>query len=139
VTRVGDPERSRAAQALRRHYVEGRLTEEELADRVEVALAARTRGDLRASLFDMPRGLLELEALGFPAIRSGARLVRRALVLALAVGAWLVLSLALVIAFAVSVLAAGASTGVLVGFPLAWIVVTIAIVRFAGLRRPRRP
>jgi hypothetical protein len=39
---------------LQRHYVEGRLTSEELGERVNQALAARTFGDLRDLLADLP-------------------------------------------------------------------------------------
>ena len=39
---------------LQRHYVAGRLTSEELGERVSSALAARTFGDLAALLHDLP-------------------------------------------------------------------------------------
>lgn len=40
---VGDSERDGAANELRRHYREGRLTVDELALRLEAALRARTQ------------------------------------------------------------------------------------------------
>ncbi|HLH23272.1 MAG TPA: DUF1707 domain-containing protein [Chloroflexota bacterium] len=52
--RVGDAERRQATDALQRHYVEGRLTAEELAERVRQATAARTRAELDAVLRDLP-------------------------------------------------------------------------------------
>jgi len=52
--RVGDAERRQAADALQRHYVDGRLTAEELAERVRQATAARTRAELDAVLRDLP-------------------------------------------------------------------------------------
>jgi hypothetical protein len=52
--RVGDAARRGAADALQRHYVDGRLSAEELAERVRQATAARTRAELDAVLHDLP-------------------------------------------------------------------------------------
>jgi hypothetical protein len=52
--RVDAEEREQAATALHAHYVAGRLTHEELDDRVAQAYAARTRGDLASLLDDLP-------------------------------------------------------------------------------------
>jgi len=52
--RVDAEERERAATALHAHYVAGRLTHDELDDRVTKAYAARTRGDLASLLGDLP-------------------------------------------------------------------------------------
>jgi hypothetical protein len=52
--RVDAEERERAATALHAHYLAGRLTHEELDDRVAQAYAARTRGDLASLLDDLP-------------------------------------------------------------------------------------
>ena len=52
--RVDAEEREQAATALHAHYVAGRLTHEELGDRVAQAYAARTRGDLASLLGDLP-------------------------------------------------------------------------------------
>jgi hypothetical protein len=52
--RVDTDERERAATALHAHYVAGRLTHDELGDRVAQAYAARTRGDLTSLLDDLP-------------------------------------------------------------------------------------
>src|SRR5690242_8655656 len=53
--RVGDTDRQAVVSELQRHYVEGRLTSEELGERVTQALAARTFGDLATLLADLPR------------------------------------------------------------------------------------
>jgi Domain of unknown function (DUF1707) len=53
--RVSQEERDRVVELLRTHAGEGRLDLEELEQRVEAALSARTRGDLDALLADMPR------------------------------------------------------------------------------------
>jgi hypothetical protein len=52
--RVGDAEREAAAAELREHYASGRLTLEELNERVDKVFAARTRGDLNALMTDLP-------------------------------------------------------------------------------------
>jgi hypothetical protein len=53
--RVSDQERERAAQQLREHFAAGRLTQEELDERVEQAYAARTEAQLRSLLNDLPQ------------------------------------------------------------------------------------
>jgi hypothetical protein len=52
--RVGDAEREATAAELREHYASGRLTLEELNERLDKALAAKTRGDLDALMRDLP-------------------------------------------------------------------------------------
>jgi hypothetical protein len=54
--RVSDADREAAVARLRVAGGEGRLTLEELAERVELADAARTRGDLDALTADLPVG-----------------------------------------------------------------------------------
>ncbi len=53
--RASQAERDRVVDSLRRHAGEGRLDVEELEDRVERALTARTRGELAALEADLPR------------------------------------------------------------------------------------
>ena len=52
--RASDAEREHAATALRDHAAAGRLTVEELGQRLQAAFAARTRKDLRELFRDMP-------------------------------------------------------------------------------------
>ncbi len=52
--RIGDWERDKAMAALREHFAQGRLTAEELDERLGAALAARTGGDLRRLTADLP-------------------------------------------------------------------------------------
>src|ERR1051326_8221952 len=52
--RVGDADRQAVVSELQRHYVDGRLTSEELSERVAEALKARTFGELAALLNDLP-------------------------------------------------------------------------------------
>jgi len=52
--RISDSDRDRVAAQLRDYYAEGRLTAEELDERVTAALSARTAGDLRRLMADLP-------------------------------------------------------------------------------------
>jgi len=53
--RASDAERERAAENLRRHHADGRLTTDELEERTERAYAATTLGDLDQLFGDLPR------------------------------------------------------------------------------------
>jgi hypothetical protein len=52
--RASDADRDRAAAQLHVHFAAGRLTPDEMDDRLTVALAARTLGDLRRALAGLP-------------------------------------------------------------------------------------
>ena len=52
--RVGDADRERVTARLREHFAEGRLTSEELDERITAALSAKTVGDLRRVMADLP-------------------------------------------------------------------------------------
>src|SRR5437868_2521802 len=52
--RVGDADRQSVVAELQRHFIDGRLTSEELGERVAQALNARTFGDLAVPLQDLP-------------------------------------------------------------------------------------
>jgi hypothetical protein len=52
--RVSDAEREALAAELREHYAAGRLTTEELDERLDRALGAKTRGELTALMRDLP-------------------------------------------------------------------------------------
>jgi hypothetical protein len=53
--RVSDQQREQAADALREHFAAGRLTEDELNQRLDVALDAKTEPQLNALLADLPK------------------------------------------------------------------------------------
>ena len=52
--RVSDADRERIAARLREHFAEGRLSQEELDERLSAALGAKTTGDLRRVMTDLP-------------------------------------------------------------------------------------
>jgi hypothetical protein len=52
--RVSDAEREAAAAELREHFASGRLTQDELDERLTAVFAAKTRGDLSGLFTDLP-------------------------------------------------------------------------------------
>jgi hypothetical protein len=52
--RVSDAERDRVTDRLREHFAAGRLTSDELEERITAALHAKTEGDLRQVMTDLP-------------------------------------------------------------------------------------
>ncbi len=52
--RVSDADREALTARLRDHYAEGRLTQDELDERVSAALSAKTFGELRTLTTDLP-------------------------------------------------------------------------------------
>lgn len=52
--RVSDAERQQIAETLGKHFADGRLDQSEFDERVTRAMAAKTRGDLRGLLDDLP-------------------------------------------------------------------------------------
>ncbi len=104
--RVSDTDRDRVTARLRDHFAEGRLTPGELDERISAALSARTFGDLRHVMADLPGPVLVRPAeaqrpqrAGAPwmARRTGPRLLPVALLVLLASllipgGGWLLLA-----------------------------------------------
>jgi hypothetical protein len=54
--RIGDAERDATMAQLREHFVAGRLTFDELTERIDLALAAKTQGQIDRLMTDLPRG-----------------------------------------------------------------------------------
>ena len=52
--RVGDADREAIAAQLREHYADGRLTLDELNERLDQTFAAKTRADLNTVMRDLP-------------------------------------------------------------------------------------
>ena len=53
--RVSDQQREDTARAIREHFAAGRITHDELDDRLQTAYSARTQQELTALLADLPR------------------------------------------------------------------------------------
>ncbi len=125
---AGDSERERTLISLREHFVRGRLTLEELAERTELVLHSRSREELRRSCDGLPRaaahGVMK-------AVIQGASLV-------LFTGAWLLFSFVLVVVFALTLLIHGATLPELAGFLVVWLVPTYLLSRLWRKRPLRR-
>src|SRR5579864_586214 len=66
--RMGDADREAVAAQLREHYADGRLTLDELNERLDQTFAAKTKADLDVVLRDLPhvaRPLTDAPAAGF--------------------------------------------------------------------------
>jgi hypothetical protein len=91
---ASDRERERAVVLLRDGGAEGRLTPEELEERVERALAARTRGELASVVGDLPDGAAATKAA--PAVDGGRGAMRRQ------VASYAAVNLLLIVVWAIS-------------------------------------
>jgi Domain of unknown function (DUF1707) len=114
--RASDADRDRVAEHLREHAGAGRLSVDELTERLDVVFAARTLGELNAPLADLPR-----------AERTRPR--------PLFVGAPLLVVLATVLVMAWGLTAAGALWPICVLLGLWWLGPLRHRHRFANARR----
>lgn len=89
--RASDADRERVAEVLREAHAEGRLSPEELSDRLDATFAARTYGDLVPITRDLP--LQRLPALQRPAKNPWRHVRQRAGLTLLIVGIWAISSL----------------------------------------------
>jgi uncharacterized protein DUF1707 len=117
---VGARDRELAAVALRRHYVNGRLSLAELEERLQLAVRARTRSELRAASLGLPPGFFDLDEL-----RRTGRRAKRAAVRATITGAWILLTFVLLIAFGASTLEHGVDSVPTLAVSAAWLLVTL--------------
>ena len=53
--RIGDAERDATMSQLREHFVAGRLDLDELTERIDLALTAKTQGQIDGVMADLPR------------------------------------------------------------------------------------
>jgi Flp pilus assembly protein TadB len=124
---VGDRDRDTAVASLREHYLNGRLTLDELSARTDVVLRARSLKELRSALAGLPQ--FTTRAFAQSAIRGG--------MVVLLTAAWLMFSFALLVVLGLVALIHGASATALVGFVIVWLVPTYLLSRLwrATLRR----
>jgi len=65
--RIGDAERDAATEQLREHFAAGRLTLDELTERIDFALTAKTQTQIDALMADLPRARRQPAQRGRPA------------------------------------------------------------------------
>jgi hypothetical protein len=118
VALAGDLDRERATARLREGYASGQLTLDEFSRRTGRALSARSRWQLRRSLFGLSGPPLV-------AVRDSVH----DLVLAVVTGAYVVFSLVLLAALALTLLIHGVSVSAFVVVVLVWLVPTLWISR----------
>src|ERR1041385_2725154 len=116
---VSDQERERAAMGLRRQYLSGRLSVEELAERVDIALRAREQVDLRAAFAGLPPPWRDGDEM-----RQVGRRAKRAAVLALLTIVWTLGSFGLLFGFTLSVLLHGLTLFGALVYPMLWLVMS---------------
>jgi hypothetical protein len=142
--RASDADRDRAAAFLREHHAAGRLTAEEFGDRLDAALEARTLGELDELLADLP--VIDLYQLPDASLRRVPPSGGQSLLPAdpagphparftpgtVAMGAWAVVTSALVAIWAVAAVVGGGTWfpwWALVALPWIWVLI----------RRAQRP
>jgi hypothetical protein len=117
--RASDADRDAATERLRQAAGEGRLEPDELEERVDAALRARTYGELARLVADLPD---RPDAAGVPP-RSQARVLARSALLGTGALVTVTLALALIALVAMLVLAAVALTAAWwIGCVLFWLV-----------------
>jgi hypothetical protein len=119
VALAGDLEREQATARLREGYASGQLTLDEFSRRTGRALSARSRWQIRRALF----------GLSGPPIVDSVRDSVHGIVLAVVTGAYIVFSLVLLAAIALTLLIDGSSVPALVVVLLVWLVPTVWISR----------
>ena len=143
--RASDADRDRVAVLLREHHAAGRLTAEEFHERMEQALDAKTLGELDQLLADLPaidlyqlpdaslrRAPPHLGQSLLPADRRGSGEPARFAPGTVAMGAWAVVTSALIAIWAVAAVIGGGTW-----FPW-WAVIAIPWI-WAVVRRAQRP
>jgi hypothetical protein len=95
--RVGDAERESTATALREHYAVGRLSTDELNERLDAAFSATTHGQLEQVTHDLPHIQLApaVPPPAVPSRRAGAAVARAVAALVTVVALLAVVSVAL--------------------------------------------
>jgi hypothetical protein len=125
MARASDRDRDHAARQLRRHYADGRLDEDDLAARLELVLRARSRWELAYALRRLPR------------LDRAVEQARHGLVVATMGAVWLMVTVALLVAFVAWVAAQGASLTAFAVFGAVWLAFTGLLQRRTRQSRRR--
>jgi len=130
---IGDRERERAANQLTEHYLQGRLSLEELTERLEGALTARRHSEVRRAFAELPSAWREQ----VKGARSSVDAMWQGVChVALVMAVWLLwaaVSFALLVGFVISVLVQGLSLTNGILFPALWLACT-GVARHATRR-----
>jgi hypothetical protein len=137
VALIGDRERERAAELLGREYVLGRLSVEELTERLDVTLSARRDSELRHALAGLRPGWREHVLAAREGLDGAWLAARRAAFVAALWALWWVVSLVLLTGFVASVVMDGLSWATAAIFAVLWLATTFA-VRRSTVHRVRR-
>jgi|SRR4051794_6139545 hypothetical protein len=131
---ASDADRDQAAEALREHYVRGRIGLDSLSARTDLVLAARSRRDLRIALDGLPAAPYLLQH-----GRTVAAAAARGLALAALTAAHILFTLILLFVLALVLVVHGASAAELLGVLVLWLVPTFLLSRLwrRGLRGVR--
>jgi len=125
---IGDHDRDQAAARLKQHYLRGRLSLEELTERLEVALTARRDRDVRVALSGLPTF----------GLRSGLdeawRAARHTAFVVAVWSLWWAASLVLLIGYVATVVAQGLSLAIGAVFAALWLLCTVAAKRIVRRR-----
>jgi Domain of unknown function (DUF1707) len=130
--RASDADRAQIIELLRRHHQDGRLTAEELAERIERVNAATTFGDLDAAMANLPRLLPPLAPLTETVQERTPGAVRQTFYRVLF--AYVVINL-----FLLWYLGVQWPWSILADLGAAWVGTGHGVLRILGLRSPRRP
>lgn len=132
--RVSDAERERVVDFLRENALVGRLTHDELDERIGLAYAAVTRGDLERLIGDLPRGGAARHPAARPRRSASVAKKREPSGVMVLVGlAALAIPMAVMAGIAVALVAVFALSVVIGPF------VIVALILLAALRRRRPP
>jgi Domain of unknown function (DUF1707) len=129
---IGDRDRERAATQLTQHYVRGRLSLDELTERLDVALSARRASEVRDAFTGLEAPWHEQAAAARQAVEGTWRAARRVAFAVALWSLWWVASLLLLIGFTVSLVAGRVTwtnTAVVVAV---WLGATFAVRRAAA-------
>jgi hypothetical protein len=125
---IGDHDREQAAARLKQHYLRGRLSLEELTERLDVALTARQERDVRVALSGLPAFRL----------RSGLdeawRAARHTAFVVAVWSLWWAASLVLLIGYVASLVTQGLSLTIAAVFAALWLLCTVAAKRVVRRR-----